>query len=238
MHSIKHVFGLALLAALMPTAATAAPLRTVVYHFNYDSQGFGSGADIDSQGRVSQDQSGGHAARSGRITVDVVQATADDGLVVDVGEDVDRWEKPLQTLRCAIYGTTSDVVCNQGVDPTGEERALLSYLGRSFFDPSRLDAKQHWQSSPRIYTRGMTTTNDYTVTKTDGDLVTISVDREERGGGFRASTTGTVVYDAAMTLPDSVKLSAEMARDGGEGDLNVDLELLSDSMASPSPNPH
>ena len=62
-------------------------------------------------------------------------------------------------------------------------------------------------------------------------MITIAVDREERNGGMRVSTTGTLVYDAAMDLPDSVKVAVARAGTGTQGDANVELRLVSDSMA-------
>jgi hypothetical protein len=209
-----------------------------VYHFDVDARGFG-GAPSMSGGRVFENGSFGTDSRTGKITVQVQQATSDGGLVLDMTEMIDRADKPLQTIRCAVYGATSDFVCSQDVPVTNEERILLAYLGRQFFDPSRLDDKSHWQSQPTIKNSAMDIKNDYTVTEVAGSVLTIAVDREERNGGFRASTTGTLVYDAALDLPDSVKVAVSAAQSGGQSDMNVKVDLLSDSMAkSGSQNPH
>ncbi len=81
--------------------------------------------------------------------------------------------------------------------------------------------------------------NIFKTTKTDGSIVTIAVDREERNGDFRATTTGTVVYDSAMEVPASVRVAVAGALNRGQGDMNVSLTLISDSIAkASSPNPH
>lgn len=222
---------LALAMGFAPLALHADPLRTMVYHFDMDARGFGGAPGTTAHGTVAEHGSFNTDSRSGKITVAVQQATADGGLVIDLTEMVDREDKPRQTIRCAVYGATSDFVCSQDVPVTNEERVLVSYLGRQFFDPSRLDAKSHWQTEPKIKQGAMAIENDYTVTKVDGNVLTIAVDREERNGGYRVSTTGTLVYDAALDVPDSMKLAVAAARPGGQGDMNVQLQLLSDSMA-------
>jgi hypothetical protein len=227
--------GVTLLVALVmgtaPLAVHADPLRTMTYRFDMDSRGFGGSPEISGHGTMLEGGSFSTNARSGKITVEVQQATADGGLVIDLTEMIDRADKPLQTIRCGIYGATSDFVCSQDVPVTNEERILLAYLGRQFFDPSRLDDKSHWHSEPKIKQGAMDIENDYTVTKVDGDVLTIAVDREERNGGYKVSTSGTLVYDAALDLPDSVKVAVTAATPGGQADMNVELRLVSDSMA-------
>lgn len=231
---MKHA-GLTLLATFVltigPSVTHADPIRTMTYHFDMDGRGFGGAAGLGDHGTVLQNGAFGTVARSGKITVAVQQATPDGGLVVDLTEMVDRTDKPLQTIRCAVYGATSDFVCSQDVPVTNEENVLLAYLGRQFFDPSKLDDKNHWRSEPKIKPVSAVIYNDYTVSKVDGKVLTIAIDREERDAGDRVSTSGTLVYDAGMDLPDSVKLSVTASGSGGQGDMNVKLDLLSDSMA-------
>jgi hypothetical protein len=239
---MKFTVALTLIIALALSLASpvaADPIRTMVYHFDMDSRGFGGSPGVGGHGTVNERGDFDTGSRSGKITVDVQQATQDGGLVVDLTEMIDRADKPLQTIRCAVYGATSDFVCSQDVPVTSEERVLLAYLGRQFFDPSRLDDKRHWQSEPKIKEGTLNITNDYTVTSVDGNTLTIAVDREERNGGFRASTTGTLIYDAAMDLPDSMKMAVSATGTSGQRDMNVKLDLLSDSMAkTASQNPH
>ncbi len=230
---------LTLMMGMAPLVAQAEPLRTVVYHFDMDARGFGGSPGTTGHGTVAERGSFSTHSASGKITVEVQKVTPDGGLVIDLTEMVDRADKPLQTIRCGIYGATSDFVCSQDVPVTNEERVLLSYLGRQFFDPSRLDEKKHWRSEPRIKNGALEIENDYTVTKVDGNVLTIAVDREERNGGLRVSTVGTLVYDAAMDVPNAVKVAVDKTGTGGQGDMNVQLLLISDSMAkTTSPNSH
>jgi len=222
MRHLRTILGLTLLAALAPAMAGADPLRTLVYRFSYDAHGFG-GTPSMGGGVVSENGTSGSAGRTGKITVDVISATPDGGLVVDVGEDIDRRYPPLQRVRCAVYGQTLDVVCDQNVGETIEEHALLFFLGRDFYDPSRLDAQGSWHPAPRVHGSGdVSVKNTLTVADPSATPLTIAVKREEVSRGFQATST------------------ASSAR--GQSDRNVTLELISDSMASPgpvaSPNPH
>jgi hypothetical protein len=218
----------ALLCGSVATAQADAPIRTLVYQYSYDARGFGGkGAAIG----IVNDRGTGTASRTGQITVSVVAATSDGGLVVDITQTVDRTPRPRETIRCAIYGVTTDVVCDQNVPTTREETVLLSYLGRQFYDASRLDAQGEWHTSPKVNFGTVSIQNTFKATKTDGSIVTIAVDREERNGDFRATTTGTVLYDSALEVPTSVRVAIAGAQNRGQGDMNVSLTLLSDSMA-------
>ena len=225
-----------LLCANAASAQADAPIRTLVYHYSYDARAFGgNGAAIG----IVSDRGTGTASRTGEITVNVAAATQDGGLVVDVTQTIDRTPRPLQTIRCAIYGVTTDVVCDQNVPTTREETVLLSYLGRQFYDASRLDPQGAWQTSPKVNFGTVSIRNTFKATKTDGGIVTIAVDREERNGDFRSTTTGTILYDAAMEVPTSVRVAIAGAKNRGQGDMNVSLTLISDSMAkATSQSPH
>ena len=217
----------------------AAAIRTVVYQFAYDAHGFGGAPSINTYGIVNEGGSFGAGGRTGQITVNVVEATPDGGLVVDVGEMIDRAAKPLQTIRCGIYGASTDVVCDQNVGSTPEETALLTFLGREFYDSAKLDRENHWRTEPKFAWGAVKVENDFTVTSTSGSLLTLAVDHTERAGGYQATEKGTVVYDAPMEIPTSVHLAATAQRAGSQRDATVDLTLLSDSMAkTASQTPH
>ncbi len=226
---------LVLVLALAPLCARAdAPLRTVVYRYTMDARGFFGAPSTSVYGAVSENGAAGTAGRTGTIRVDVVKATSDGGLVVDVTQNIDRELHPLQTLRCAIYGRTEDVVCDQNVGATSTETVLLSYFGRYFYEPSRVDAAGRWHTSPQIHDKGVQIDNDFTVTKTDASLLTIKIARTEKGGGYMATTEGSLVYDTALDVPDAVHVAVTTQRSGEQGDMNVQLQLVSDSMAAQS----
>lgn len=228
--SVGACFLFFVLAGLPVTRASAAPLRVLVYHYNYSETGFSQDASMGG-GTVSEDSGNGTAGRSGQMTIDVISATQDGGMVVDITQAVDRQLRPDQTLRCAVYGRTLDVVCDQHLIESPEEKTLLGFLGRFFYDPSKLDAKGHWQSEPSIRPSKATITNDFTVTKTTGDLLQIEILSSFKDGGVESTGTGTMAYDSAMEVPRSVHLDTRSNGSGTYADFIVDLALVSDSMA-------
>lgn len=224
----------ALLFAFAPAVAQAdTPIRTVVYRYSMDARGF-YGAPSIAGGMVTENGAEGTTGGTGTVRVDVIKATPDGGLLVDVTQDIDRELKPLQTLRCAVYGRTQDVVCDQNLGATSSETVLLTYFGRYFYEPSRVDASGRWHTTPTIHDKGVQIDNNFTVTKTNGNQLTIAINRTEKGGGYEATTQGTLLYDAAMDVPDYIKVAASTQRSGEQGDMNVELKLTSDSMASQS----
>lgn len=220
--------------SLLAAPASAAPLRTLVYHFEMDARGFGANAIAGSSptgGAVmSEGTDMGSVSRSGKIKAEVIQAASDGGLVVDVTESVDRTDRDMQTVRCAIYGRTLTVICDQNLFTTEEETVLLTYLGRAFLNMDALDDKKHWHVVTPM--SNVHIDSDFTITKTDGDLLTMSLQKKERGGpsGETEDTSGTMIYNGALNVPQAIKLATERAADGSNGDMNMKLDLLTDSM--------
>jgi len=229
----RSLLALSALAALVPVSVQAAPIRTLVYHFSYDARTFGT-APAAGGGTVYENGTFGTSARAGTMTVEIMAATGDGGLVVDVTENVDRAERPMQKIRCAVYGKTVDVICDQGVGDTDEQETLLSYLGRFFYDPTLVDDKGHWHTTTMIKTASVVD-DDFTVEKTDGSMLTIKIDRKKVGGGVKESRSGTMVYNADLVVPVSIHQEMSSQDSGAQGDQNVDLKLLSDSMATKTP---
>ncbi len=229
---MRWFVALTLAFGVMPVCARAdAPLRTVVYHYSVDEHGFTGAPSASIYGAVSENGSSGLGGSTGTVRVDVMSATSDGGLVVDITQSIDRDLRPLQTLRCAVYGRTEDVVCDQNLATTEAENILLMYFGRYFYEASRVDAGGHWQTSPHFHDSQMAIVNDFTVSKADGNVLTIKVDRVEKGGGYYSKTQGTLVYDTARSVPDSIELATTIQRSGDQGDMDAKLKLLSDSMA-------
>lgn len=221
---------------LVPALASAAdaPLRTMVYHFDFSQHSFGGSPAMGGPfgGTVVENGAAGTDGRSGTIEIQAIRATEDGGLVVDVTEHIDRSQIPAQKVRCAVYGDSGDVICDQNFSPTDEERVLLTYIGRFFYNPAKVDANGTWTGAPSRLRSSYKVTNTYRVTKTDGSLLTIAVDHQEKGFGFEVQTTGTVVYDSALEIPHSIDLSTSAVNSGNQGDAKADLTLLSDSMAA------
>ncbi len=229
-----------LMAAIFaaPLGAYAAPLRVVVYHYAIDVHGFDSGMDsgfTNGHGYAQISQTTSTNGVSGTITVDVLSAAQDGGLVVDATEKVDRADRPQQPIRCAVYADPENVICDQNLtqtgEVTGEITTLLTYLGRGFYDASRLDDKKHWKTDQPLNQGTGTVTSNYTVTKDDGGVVTIAVNRVLHVGPKVSTTNGTLQYDPAVSLPVKAHLVTDTSSNGDLGGSIVDFQLLSDSFA-------
>ena len=85
----------------------------------------------------------GVASDTGTISVDVRGMHPDGGLQVEVSEAGRNYRKAAP-MTCAVYPTTK-LACAGEIFP--EEAAVLSTLSPTFFDPARLDAKNHWHDS-------------------------------------------------------------------------------------------
>lgn len=225
-----------MLAAVLiaPLAAQSAPLRVLTYHFSIDQHGFDTSNSIGSAGNMSYGGSTATGGRTGTITVNVIAATKDGGLVVDAIEQVDRVSRPLQTMRCAVYETPPTVVCDPNLVQAGtlteEVDKLLTYVGQRFYDTSRLDDNNHWQFVQPINNGKASLTSDFTVTKADGNVLSISVSRVLRLSDATTTTTGTLRYDSGNTVP----LNGHFVTDSnGGGELSgsiVDFNLTADSL--------
>lgn len=190
---------------------------------------------ISTQGDMSYGGSTMTAGRSGTITVNVIAATKDGGLVVDAIEQVDRVSRPLQTIRCAVYESPQTVVCDQNLvqdgDETEEVDTLLSYVGQHFYDTARLDDNNHWRFVEPLNDGKASRTTDFTVTQAEGDVLTISVNRVLKMGDGTTTTTGMVRYDSANTVPLNGHFQTNSDAGGELSGSTVDFNLTSDSFA-------
>lgn len=218
-----------------PLAARSAPLRVVTYNFKIDEHGFGTSTGMGSTGIITYGGVNVTRGRSGTITLNVIQATRDGGLVVDALEHIDRADRPLQTIRCAVYENPATVVCDQNLVQAGEETeevdTLLTYLGRGFYDTSRLDDKNHWKTVQSLSEGKSNVSTDFTVSAWQGDLLTIDVNRVYRTGSATTITKGTLKYDSGTTLPISGHFVTDSNEDGELRGSSVDFDLASDSWA-------
>jgi hypothetical protein len=227
-------------SAIAPSALSAAqtpPLRVLVYRFSIDEHAFGTyqgSGYVNGHGVSRTATSSATLGASGTITVNVLRAAGDGGLVIDAIEHVDHADRDQQAIRCAVYGSPQGVFCDQNLVAAGEQTnevtAVLMYMGRGFYNSSLLDAKRHWQTTVEFNDGHGQVTCDYIVTKADGPLVDIALSRVLRDGPYETTTTGTVVYDPSMTIPRNAHLVTTGA--GGSSDLHgstIDFQLLSDS---------
>ncbi len=208
-----------MIALLVLPGAAHEGARTLTYHFSV------------SRGRA-----------NGTITVIIETAAgADGGQVAVVTEAVERASQTSTTLRCSLYGVTTQIDCVPVGVATDQELSLLEFLGSSFYDPARLDAQRHWHRSSVV--GGTDVYSDFTVDKSEGNVLTIKLRGRFRSsvGGFFGSETGTVIYDASQGVSESIRLNdfVEQAGGGGSAQTEEAFDLVSDSMAKTgSQNPH
>lgn len=210
--------------------AGAVPLRTLVYRYSSAMNGFSGGYTGGVHGAVTDStiDSGGS---DGTITVQVQAAALDGGLVVDVSQAVDRSANPLQTIRCAVYSDPNIVACKPGLTPASEENTLLEYLGRTFYDPSRLDDKNHWQMRVSLNGGKGSLVTDVTARAEADGRVTLFVSREMRVSDYDRTTSGSILYDPKMQIPDSGRFQSDVQNSANMGHSSLDFHLVSDSFA-------
>ena len=236
-------FSLSFAAAVALTAGAAladgAPIRHLVYKFDVS---FTTTATVHSSGLDGDGPASGTADYrmgsddDGTITVDVLQAQPDGGLVMKIAEQA-RLRRSSPPTLCVVYGTGS-VICDQSQHEMNEEEmTLLRLLGRNFVNPGVIDAKKHWQYKSSAQQGDET--SDYTIDKTDGSIDDISYQRLLKVGGaqpFDATTEGSLTYNQALSMPVGVKEDTITYRNAGIGgnhdkiEQRIDLSLTADSM--------
>ncbi len=167
-----------------------------------------------------------NGATSGTITLDVVQALAPDGSTVfKVAETGFNAGKPFM---CAAYGETGNVVCDAEAPLRPDTLLLLRVAGAGFYVPGHLDASKHWRiASPGT---NLTETADFTVTKSSGTLVTISMHRHgtQQQPPLESSIDGTVVYDTVTQTPrsiDATMILQPKGADAAPAGTRIDIDL-------------
>ena len=180
----------------------------------------------------------GNGASSGQITL-VIQ-DRDGNRTVDVSEFVKGDARPQQPFRCTLEADAEQVKCSDDNAGTDESLTLVQFLSPSLYQPSRAGGSGSWQM--RVSLQGTTLEETFAVAGTRGELVTIAVsDREVSDANrlFHGHESGTLVYDAGRAIPESISLETAAMAGIGQNDGRMDLNLISNSAASPaSPNPH
>lgn len=244
----RFSFALAAAAALTASAALAdgTPIRHLVYNFDvtlsttatmHDS---GIGGDGNATGTTNY-----HAGTSdqGTITVDVMQVQPDTGLVVQISE-LARNRRDKQPTVCVTYGNGA-VVCDQSNGQLNEEEMnLLRFLGRNFVNSALLDSHNHWQYASNDSQSAET--NDYTIAKTDGSVLDINYQRVLKvsgAQGFNATTSGSMTYNKALSMPVAVKEETMTRKDTGMGNYDtvrqdLTFNLSQDSMSQTAAQTH
>jgi len=230
-------------------AAPAKPLRTLVYDVSYTAHtlheqktsGFNSsfGNGMQSAGNVGVGAGNGTAAagldgdHTGTLTIDVVAATKDGGLVVDTSFNGS----------VATSGKTRIAIFPDGrlsAPPTAEigpeTLHILPLLARGFFATADMAPGATWVGHEPPPATGSTT---YRVEKLDGTLATIGVEGTVTAtgiNGFRESDHGTTVYATDLDDPTSLDLLTHIERTPSMGELlttdgHLVVRLVSDTFA-------
>jgi hypothetical protein len=231
-HSIVAGISVAVFCIVTTAVASATdPPLKVLRHLSFDvtvdveskTETKVAGFDGATSGTASDDT--GSTATHGTIVVDVVGATADGGLVVDVSEDAaNRRALPVRvgiTDKALFYDPSRTV--------TEEERRLLHFLARDFVKPGELAPGSTWvddMSAANVSDRAT-----YKVTTVDADAKTIGLDVVEDTtatgpSGYVTRSLGTLTYDTGVLVPQSVTMSSRTNIQQGLGRLTtVDTKL-------------
>lgn len=238
----RFSFSLAAVFALTASVAFAdgaKPIRHLVYKFgvSLDTTKTIHDSGIGGDGPVSGSTNyRGGQTDEGQITVDVLQAQPDSGLVVQVSEQA-RNRRDAEPTMCVVYGSSA-VICDQTKGGLNEEESsLLRFLGRNFVNPATIDLKNHWQYAATD--AQSQETSDYTLGKPDGDTVGVTYQRVLKVAGvngFNATTDGVLSYDQKLSVPVSIKEDTMTRKSTGMGNYDtvrqeITLKLMGDSLA-------
>ena len=206
---MRRLLALGVLVALAaPTAALAAPdapvrvLRSLVYDVSYAAH---TRHDKKTSGfNVAMDGSD-----SGRLTIDVIAATPDGGLVVDVAYSGKLNNAP--KMRVALYPDgrlTADPTKTLGP----EALHILPLLARGFMADRTVQVGASWTVQAPPPAKGATT---YRVSGIDGPNATIALEGSISVGGvngFDESDRGTTTYATDLISPLSYDLNSHIRR--------------------------
>ncbi|HEY0614171.1 MAG TPA: hypothetical protein VGC96_06005 [Candidatus Elarobacter sp.] len=174
-------------------------------------------------------------ATAGVITVEVLQATEDAGLIVDISEDAPKRVRPkVRVGVSAEGGLLYDPA--MGDKLSVEELAVIRWLGRGFFGDHPTDVGTSWtvdQSS-----KGYSDIEKYRVLARAAAVVTLGYAMEETttvAGGYSGSREGSLVYDTSLVVPVKANFEGISRRQISEGwntlRTSVRLTLTTDSFA-------
>lgn len=185
-------------------------------------------------GSAESHASGGMSAQ-GSITIDVLEATDDAGLVVEIAENAPKRERPKVKVGIAADGALFYDPANYD-KLTEEELAVVRWLGRNFYGDHPKDVGTAWTVDQS--TNGHTDIERYRVLARDDARVTLDYALEERTssvGGFAGTRAGSLVYDTAMVLPVKVSFESVARRQLGQSyntlRTSIRLTLTADSFA-------
>jgi hypothetical protein len=241
-------------APASPAPAASAPLRHLVYSFQYGSTQSISArdnsetpmqADVDTgqlvAGASGVSHYGGSLGDKGTMTVDVLAERPDKGLVVSISEqgEVTRKAPP---ATCIVYGDTR-VMCDPNKTVNPEEYTLMRFLASNFIDPDKVDANQHWEVAQT--SGNFTSKADYTIKSIQDGMMAIDETRSIKTTGNSRQTTDVqskITYNGPLLVPTSIDEYVTQRLEGGvSGNATTIyqtlLKLQSDSMKKPASAP-
>jgi hypothetical protein len=182
-------------------------------------------------------RSGARLATKGSITVEVVQATDDAGLVVDVAEDAGGGVRPKVRIAIASDGALFYDPSNAAL-LSEEEMAVAHWLGRGFYGDRPTAVGTSWVVDQSA--NGHSDVERYEVIARDASHVTLGYALEQRTSttsGYSGTRAGSLVYDTAMVVPVRASFDTIARRRAGESydtlRTSVTLTLTADSFKKP-----
>jgi hypothetical protein len=229
------------LAAVACAGATASaadapkPLRTLVYDVQWDSTATRSTRDSGIGGAASgQSNAVAAAPDSGTMTIDVLAATNDGGLVVDAAFDGKTTKQPAARIALAENGSMN---WNPGTEVAPQTRRLLPLLARGIVKDHDFTAGSTWTTpAPPPATGSLT----YKVRQVEGTFATFDLSYTISTATMpRTDENGqaTVSYDTFHVCPMKLDLQAHarrtLAMNASETvDYHLVARLVSDSLGS------
>ncbi len=238
--------GIFAMSMTMASAGPAKTLRHLIYNFTFtttsnlavSTSGISTGTGDGSMGSTApasgvSNFQGGNADK-GTITADVLQATPDGGLVVEISEQAENTRKA-PVVKAAVYGD-GRVFYDSSQTMNEEELELLRTLGRNFVNTANLDAKNHWQITGSG--ADLSVAADYTIKSNTNGILDIEMQRVIKMTGAQAQNTttdGSIIYNLADSMPTTIR-EESMTRQQQQMDqystmqTHIDLTLASDSI--------
>ncbi len=175
---------------------------------------------------------------TGSIAIDVLQATSDVGLVIDIAETTNAVAWPKVRMAIARNGTLSfNPVDARNL--SDEEVVVARWLDRGFYGERPTDVGTAWVVD--LSANGDTDLERYRVVSHDERGVTLAYSFEERTNtahAYAGTRDGSLVYDPAMEVPVKATYEATaQRRRGGTWDklrMAVKLSLVKDSFEKPT----
>jgi hypothetical protein len=178
---------------------------------------------------------GAAVTAKGSIGVDVVAATDDAGLVLDVSETATERTRPKVRI---VLGPDGAVFYDpkNAENLTEEEITLVRWLARGFYGDHPTEPGTTWTVDQSA--NGHVDVERYRVVARDAHQITLDYALEEKVGGtagYAGSRGGSLVYDTAMIVPVKATFQTEARRQVGVAyettRTSVTLTLTADSFA-------